>query len=330
MATIQADGVPPEITSHSDGFQQEITKETEMEPIKFAWQGADYGVSTQITYVLQLDSAGRNFTDAVSLGTTSSTEFPTTLAVLNSKLVDELKVTPNIESTVELRVVATVNNKFETVSDVITLKITTWKIIVADKPAMLWLPGGYQGWDPAHAPTITAINDHVFEGYTYIKEGTGFKFTSDPDWNHINYGDSGTPGTLTTDGLANGMSISTPGYYKFIVDVEALTYEIIPINTWGMIGTATPGSWDSSTAMDFDVAKGTWSKTIDLVAGALKFRANNDWGINYGPVDSNVLNGILTQTDGAISITESGNYTVTIDLSKSAPPYKYLYAVKKN
>jgi hypothetical protein len=327
--TLKEDGAAPSITSQENGFEQEISSGALGQPISFAWTDANYGVNTQITYVLQLDSVGRDFSHPVSLGSTSSAAFSTTLGVFNGKLVDELKVTPNVVSAVQLRVVASVNNKYVKISEPVSMNIKTYKFI-DDKPAMLWLPGGYQDWDPAHAPTITAISETVFEGYVYINAGTGFKFTSDPDWNHINYGDSGTPGILTTDGLANGMSINNAGYYKFKVDVQNLTYEITLINTWGMIGTATPGSWDSSTAMDLNTTTGVWSKTLNLVPGALKFRANNDWGINYGPVDSNVLSGILTQTDGAITISEAGNYTVSIDLGKSKAPYKYEYSVVKN
>jgi hypothetical protein len=97
-----------------------------------------------------------------------------------------------------------------------------------------------------------------------------------------------------------------------------------------LIGTATPGNWDSSTDMTFDPETGLWSKTLDLVNGALKFRANNAWDVNYGPKDSNALEGELIGTDAAISIPSNGNYTVTIDMSRSGDGHKYTYTVVKN
>jgi starch-binding outer membrane protein SusE/F len=197
-------------------------------------------------------------------------------------------------------------------------------------PARLWLPGGYQGWSPATAPTIYAINDAVYEGYIFIPEGTGFKFTNAPDWDHINYGDSGTPGVLTTDGLANGLSINTSGYYKLTANVVELTYDIRLVNSWGMIGTATPGAWDNSSPLTYDMANDVWKATINLVPGALKFRANNNWDLNYGPAVIADLNGTLIQTNDAINITEAGSYTVTLDFSRSEAPYKYTYTVVKN
>lgn len=202
-------------------------------------------------------------------------------------------------------------------------------------PAQLWVPGEYQGWSPATAPTIRAINSSTFEGYVYISQGTGYKFTSAPDWDHINYGDTGTPGALTTDGAAPPLGLSTGGYYKFNVNVNALTYTATLINSLGMVGPATLGGsgdgWNQSVAMTYNQPDDVWTATIDLSPGALKFRANNEWTINYGPADSNSLEGTLIFDDpGAINITEAGNYTVTIDMSRSESPYKYTYTIVKN
>jgi hypothetical protein len=202
-------------------------------------------------------------------------------------------------------------------------------------PAKLWLPGEYQGWNPGAAPTIKAVDAEQFEGYIYISSPTGYKFTSAPDWDHINYGDAGTQGNLTVDGLANGMGLATPGVYKFNVNVSALTYTAILINSMGMIGPATAGGtdagWGASVPMSYDATKDVWSATINLAPGALKFRANNEWTINYGPSDSNAMEGVLIFDDpDAINITEAGSYTVSIDFSRSKTPYKYNYKITKN
>jgi hypothetical protein len=125
--------------------------------------------------------------------------------------------------------------------------------------------------------------------------------------------------------------LSQAGVYLFDVNVNALTYSATLINTMGLIGTSTPGNWDTSSPMTYDQANDVWKATIDLVPGALKFRANDAWTINYGPADSNALTGTLIFNDpGAINITEAGNYTITVDFSRSASPYKYSYKVVKN
>jgi starch-binding outer membrane protein SusE/F len=201
-------------------------------------------------------------------------------------------------------------------------------------PAKLWVPGEYQGWSPGTAPTIKALNADVFEGYVNITSPTGYKFTSAPDWDHINYGDAGD-NNLTTDGLANGMGLSTAGVYKFNVNVTTLKYSAVLINSIGMVGPATAGGsdtgWGTSVPMTYDATNNVWTATIDLAPGALKFRANNEWTINYGPSDVNSLEGVLLFDDpDAINITAAGNYTVTVDFSRAQAPYKYTYSVVKN
>jgi len=331
MVQLESDITAPAITSQQNGFAQVITADNSVsDSITFRWSEADFGVATQLTYTLEIDSAGRSFAGAVSLGATAYDSITLPLSSFNSRLLDDLKVTPNEASSLELRVRAAINGTYTTVSGVVRITITPWKEVRNNEPAKLWLPGGYQGWDPAHAPIVYAINDNVYEGYVYINSGTAFKFTSSPDWDHINYGFSGTEGVLTTDGLADGLSVSTAGYYKLTADVDKLTYNITLVTTWGLIGTASPGGWDASTAMTYDQAADVWRITQDLTAGALKFRANNGWDLNYGPSDSNSLTGQLIQTDAAITIPEDGNYTITLDLSRSKAPYVYQYSVKKN
>lgn len=329
MITISGDPEPAAIISHDDGFSKVINEEGLSENITFEWTKANYGVNTQVNYSLQIDSATKNFTAPLVLGNTQGTSFTMSVEELNQKLITQLNVAPNEEASLQLRVVSTINDQLSEVSGAVSLLITTWKSVTPGPPATLWVPGGYQGWNPAAAPVIYATSDNEYEGYVYIKEGTGFKFTSAPDWDHINYGDSGTPGLLTTDGLANGLSAHESGYYHFKVNTQTLAYEMYRVQSFGLIGTATPGGWNSSTAMTFDPATNLWSKTLELSSGALKFRANDDWALNYGPEDSNALSGALIHTDAAITVGEPGIYTVVLDFTRAQSPYRFSYTVTK-
>lgn len=329
MVMISADPQPAVITSHENGFTTVIDEAGLAGNIVFEWTKANYGVSTQVNYTLQIDSATKNFSSPLVIGNTQGTSFTVSVEELNQKLISQLKVTPNEEASLQLRVVSSINDQFTEISEPVSVVITTWKSVIPGPPATLWVPGGYQGWNPGAAPVIYAISDTEYEGYVYIQEGTGFKFTSAPDWNHINYGDSGTPGLLTTDGLANGLSANEPGYYHFKVNTETLAYEMYRVQSFGLIGTATPGGWNTSTAMTFDPETSLWSKTIELSAGALKFRANDDWALNYGPENSNALTGSLIHTDGAITIAEAGVYTVVLDFTRAQYPYRFSYSVTK-
>ncbi|HEY9045965.1 MAG TPA: SusE domain-containing protein [Ohtaekwangia sp.] len=337
MMTIRTDIAAPAITSQADGFTKTITEASLGDAIKFQWSPADYGVDTEITYTLQMDSSGRGFANPVVLGTTTTDTLVIKLSDLNDKLLNTLGVTPNVASAIELRVTAAMhNNKYPEVSEVIHIQLTPWATQIK-YPAVLYIPGGYQqsGGDPSKADALTLYtlpgtdSLKVYEGYVTIPGSTWIKFTTVANWGGTNYG-SGGSGILSPDGNAGGIDVPAAGYYKIRVDIAGLTYSITRIDSWGVVGDATPGSWFDSTPMTYNAATKTWSVTVNLVNGALKFRANNGWDVNYGPVNSNVLAGILTQTDAGIGIPASGSYTVTADFSRSKAPFVYTYSIVKN
>ncbi len=324
---LSEDGDAASFTSHATGNVLVITPELLSENITFEWAESDYGVNTEVTYALEADLATGDFSEPITFGETFENSFTISVSELNAKLLNELDAPANAASVVNFRILSSVDGNFTKTSSLLEWTITTYKELGPQQPATLWVPGGYQGWNPGTAPVIYAVSDTQFEGYVYIQEGTGFKFTSAPDWNHTNFGDSGTPGVLTKDGLANGLSASEPGHYRFKVDTVALTYEMYRIQSFGVIGTATAGGWTTSTPMDYNTTSGEWSVTTYLTEGALKFRADNDWAVNYGPVDSNSLTGELTSTDAAITISIAGNYIVTMSFNRSVYPYAYTYNV---
>ncbi|RMF26960.1 MAG: RagB/SusD family nutrient uptake outer membrane protein, partial [Bacteroidetes bacterium] len=96
-----------------------------------------------------------------------------------------------------------------------------------------------------------------------------------------------------------------------------MTYSLLK-TTWGIIGSATPNGWDADTDMTFDVLENAWTINIDLVAGEIKFRANDDWAINLG---DNGGDAILEQDGANIPIPFDGNYTIKLYLDK--PDYTY-------
>lgn len=147
-------------------------------------------------------------------------------------------------------------------------------------------------------------------------EGSGnmFKFTDLPDWS-INWGDTGADGTLDRDGT--DIPAPAPGYYKLNADITALTYSVLN-TTWGLIGDATPDGWDADQNMTYDKTMREWSITLDLVAGKIKFRANDDWALNYGDTGGDLK---LDKDGSDIPIDETGNYTITLKLEVA--PYKY-------
>jgi len=183
---------------------------------------------------------------------------------------------------------------------------------------VLYVPGAYQGWDPANDSTVLASvnSDGNYEGYLYFADAnTEFKFADGPAWD-VNYGDDGADGTLDRNGA--NIVAADPGYYKINVNLNDLTYTLVKTD-WGIIGSATADGWDSDQDMTFDPATGLWSATLDLTGGnEIKFRANDGWDINYG---DDGADGTLEQNGANIAVPANGSYIITMKLG--VPDYSY-------
>lgn len=171
---------------------------------------------------------------------------------------------------------------------------------------VLYMAGDANGW---------ATNDYLagddgvhFTGYMYLNQN-GFKFCTQPEWKGTNYGANFD----TAPDAGNITMTEEAGYYKVDVDLSAKTYTLIPITTIGIIGSASPNGWDSDVDMTYvpynaeTKELGYWeAKDITLASGEIKFRANDDWAINWGG-DTNAL----TQGGDNISV-EAGTYDIKL------------------
>lgn len=187
---------------------------------------------------------------------------------------------------------------------------------VNDYP-LIYVPGGYQGWDPTNTETVLAsVNDDgAYEGYLYFSDAnTEFKLTPEPNWDY-DWGDDDADGILDVRGA--NIVAADPGYYKINVDTNSYEYSVVKTD-WGIIGDATEGGWDSDQNMEFDPLTGLWTVRLDLNAGAMKFRANDDWEINLGDSGND---GILEYGGDDIPIDVAGTYTITLKLG--TPDYTY-------
>ena len=171
---------------------------------------------------------------------------------------------------------------------------------------VLYMAGDANGW---------ATNDYLagddgvhFTGYMYLNQN-GFKFCTQPEWKGTNYGANFD----TAPDAANITMTEEAGYYKVDVDLESKSYVLTPITTIGIIGSASPNGWDSDVDMTYvpynaeTKELGYWeAKDITLASGEIKFRANDDWAINWGG-DTNAL----TQGGDNISV-EAGTYDIKL------------------
>lgn len=171
---------------------------------------------------------------------------------------------------------------------------------------VLYMAGDANGWN--QIDVLNGDDGVHFTGYMYLNQN-GFKFCTQPNWDGTNYG-----ADFNTAGDAANITITEPaGYYKVDVDLSAKTYTLIPITTIGIIGSASPNGWDSDVDMTYvpynaeTKELGYWeAKDITLASGEIKFRANDDWAINWGG-DVNAL----TQSGANISV-DAGTYDIKL------------------
>ncbi len=184
--------------------------------------------------------------------------------------------------------------------------------------ASLYVPGGYQNWTPASAPTLASPSkDGNYSGYVYFNAASEFKLTNQPDWAGTAYG-SGGAGKISSTG--GNLSVSAAGYY--LINANTVTNEYsITATTWGVVGAFS--GWGGNPDTQLTYSNGKWTGTLVLAADSeLKFRANSDWGINLG---DDGADGVLEGGGANLKLT-AGTYSVVLNLSN---PGYYTYSFKK-
>jgi len=306
--------------------------------LTFKWPAVSYPVKAHVTYALQADVptdtvGNAAWANAKSILVGNDILTKTFNGSDLNTLALELGLPPNTASKMVFRVSA-YQDRYA-YSNGVTVSVSPYKLVTSAGYPVLYIPGDYQAWSPSTAPTVAAEQTNIYEGYIYEPAGGTyhFKFTSAPDWNHINYGDAGS-GKLSTDGQAGDLVLPGPGYYELVANTSTLTWSYTLINSWSIIGDATPGGWSTDTPMSYDPVKNVWTVTANMTTGgSFKFRANNAWNIDFG-VDAN---GKLQYADnpaypynGSLSnltVPSNGNYTITLDLHD---PNNYNYTLHKN
>jgi hypothetical protein len=310
----------PTLTSPSAGTNIVLTEATKADLITFTWTAADYGFPAAVTYTVQYDKAGNDFKAPVTIATTGELSASAKVEDLNSAFLGA-EFPDGVITGIEIRVKAYLNdNVADIYSPVVSIGINPYLVTVVYP--QLQVPGNYQGWSPADNNTVifSKLSDKKYEGYVFFNlENTEFKYTVGPDWGE-NYGDDGGNGTLERNG-ANIMAVGA-GMYKLNVNLNNFTHSYTKTD-WGLIGSATPGGWDNDSNLEYDGETRMLKITINLVAGEVKFRANDAWTINLG---DNGGNGSAEYDGANIVIAEAGNYTITLDLK--GPIYRY--KIKKN
>ena len=191
----------------------------------------------------------------------------------------------------------------------------------------VWVIGDYCGWNHGNSQFLFSFSgdEITYEAIVDFgeKAANGFKLTGIAGWDDTcNWGTDGDApapdpeaasiSLISSGGSGNIMAYSKR-FYRLVFDRSTLTLSNkLSFNSMGIIGDATPGGWDTDTEMNFDTQKQRFWVDVTLSAGEFKFRADNDWTINFGGAD-----GHLSQNGDNIKAT-AGNYRVYATLNNSA------------
>jgi starch-binding outer membrane protein SusE/F len=181
--------------------------------------------------------------------------------------------------------------------------------------------GAPNGWN---GPDVDFFYDPATDQFRALASlGDGeIKIRKSNDWG-LNYGDNGANGTLEKDGANIAVA---KGVYLITFNHNDLTIKIEKTSIPGIVGSAAPNGWNGpDVQMKPDFFKdAVWvAKGVKLAAGEMKFRMNNDWGVNYG---DDGLNGTLELNGANIPVTSAGTYDIELNLFDPAKP---TYTIKK-
>jgi len=307
----------PVITAPAAESNIEITEGNFGDVLEFVWTASDYGFEAAVNYTVQADVGDNGFAEPVELFNSSELKGSINYEELNNKLLAAGAIA-GASNDLMFRVVSSISVAVEDlISEAVTMAVSP--LLVEISYPVLNIPGSYQGWDPANTLTViySLKSDEVYDGYIYFgEEAVEFKFAKG-SWDE-NWGDTGNDGTLDASG--DNIKATGPAMYRLSADLNTHTYTAIQTD-WGLIGSATPGAWDSDQDLTYDVDAGVLTITLDLVEGELKFRANDDWDLNLG---DDQANGIM-EYDGANIVVESaGNYTIILDLRGALIKYSVI------
>lgn len=180
------------------------------------------GYQSGMNYTIQIDKKGNNFASAREM-VANAPATTVTVGALNTVLLN-LGLTTNVSTQIDVRIKSLIAaNETPVYSNTINLTVTPYSLT-----SYVYVPGGYQGWDPtlATVPSLASPSSNgIYDGTVVVPAKTtdfGFKITPAQSW-AVSYG-AGSTGTLSLTG--GNLTFPSAGTYKIHVDLNALTYTI--------------------------------------------------------------------------------------------------------
>lgn len=305
-----------------------LDKEKQSDELKLlSWTDARLVYGEDVTYKVTM-SYGSGAENVLADGLTN-TSYTTTVDGLNEAVV-AAGAAEGSEAELTLKVYAFCESMpAGVVSNAVKVKITTY---VLSFPAKMWLPGSYQHWDIANAPTLSLSTKQkgVYQGFVDLSTGSEdidaeFKFSATPSWSNTDFGFEDV--TIETKGSEDlpfayaesktlgGSNISVPsGLYFIKLDKKNGTLVMVQVKNLEIGGSFADSNWGTFFPMTRNGSEWAAADAFEMKENdEIKIRFNTDWTYSFGGEMDNVVFG-----GGNIKFTKSaGTYKLVFDTKTS-------------
>jgi hypothetical protein len=283
--------------------------------VSFSWTNPNYATnSSSVKYIVEIDSSGRNFSQATSIQMNGRLDTALTGKQINTILLG-YGFSFGISYPMDVRVVSSyANNNDQKISNTLTIPMTPYKIppkIAPPASGALFLVGSATagGWNnPVPVPTqqFNKMDSVTYGGVFDLSAGNEFLVLPvNGDWSHkysvadktvsgLNAG-----GDFGLDLKDNIPGPSSSGKYIIIMDFQAGKFSVTPYSkvlpdSLFMVGDATAGGWNNPVPVPSQrftrMNSSLFELTLPIAGGKqyLMLPVNGSWNHKFSVADNSV------------------------------------------
>ncbi|WP_224997142.1 SusE domain-containing protein [Cesiribacter sp. SM1] len=328
----------PAIISPADNTTIVLDETVPTTPVRFEWGPAESSKGYGVKYFFVLDSANSEDFSTPIMRVASADNGKGLFVTPTARQIDQALSMAGYEAG------TTINLKWGVIAQslskeaVVSQPIAITRFLTESAPLTLYISGAAteKGADVTQAIAMKAFKDadgnpaNIFEIYTSLKAGEGFKFYSQPAAQSMVYG--GANGQLVKNGEA--ITATEAGQYRITVNFENNTYNLLKIDKWSVVGDIIEGGWGGDAPLQYK-GNSVWQGSINVVKPAgYVFRANGDWAYLLKWIEGS-SNELVMESQAAaqgiefddIQFTEeAGKYLFTLNLAAG----KYTYTIEED
>lgn len=283
--------------------------------VTFLWTGPKYATDVNtVKFVIEIDEAGRNFSEAVSRVVIADYGTSFTGKQINDILLG-FGYSFGVAYDIDIRVTSSYGNNNEPYrSNTITLKMTPYKVppkIAIPESGALFIVGGATqgGWNnpvPVPSQELARIDETTFGGVFDLVGGSEYLILPvNGDWGtKYSVADKGVAGLSSGGDFGFNLNDNFPGpdasgTYSVKLDFQTGKFTVTPYSfplpaSLFIVGDATSGGWNNPVpvpSQEFTrINSSVFEVTLPLNGGGqyLMLPVNGDWGHKYSVADNSI------------------------------------------